>query len=131
SPTPRAVSTGSVPRPSTVTIAPFRFKTKIAARELPASTQASRPPFAEHLRRARGRPVSFPSSATPSTTLVIPPDTAENFSYPGNFFRHSTLGERKPLRKYFAVELKKKLAKGEKVHVSTHGSGVHWVHVRL
>ncbi|CAN0440820.1 unnamed protein product, partial [Scytosiphon promiscuus] len=45
--------------------------------------------------------------------------------------RHSTLGERKPLRNIFAVELKKKLAKGEKVHVSTHGSGVHWVHVRL
>lgn len=58
---------------------PFRFKTKSAARELPASTQASRTPFAEHLRRARGRPVSFPSSTTPSTILVIPPDTGNTF----------------------------------------------------
>lgn len=53
------------------------------------------------------------------------------FSHLGNFYRHSTLGERKALREKVAVEVKKKLVKGEKVCVSTHGSGVHWVHVRL
>ncbi|CAM9829048.1 unnamed protein product, partial [Pylaiella littoralis] len=110
---------------------PFRFKTKSTARELPASTQASRTPFAEHLRRARGRPVSSPSSTTPSTILVIPPDTGKNFSHIGNFYRHSTLDERKAFWRRVAIELKKKLAKGEKVYVSTHGSGVHWVRVRL
>lgn len=109
----------------------FRFKTKSAARELPASTPASRSPFAEHLRRARGLPVSFPGSSTPSTVLVIPPDTGKNFAHIGNFSKHSNLLVRKAFWRRFAIELKKKLAKGQKVYVSTHGSGVHWVHVRL
>ncbi|CAN0495829.1 unnamed protein product, partial [Ectocarpus sp. 12 AP-2014] len=123
--TSRAVSTGRVPRPSKLAIA-FRYKTKSAARELLASTKASRTTFAEHLRRARGRPVSFPSSTTPSTILVIPLDTGENSLYLGNVCRHSTLGERKALWKKVAVDLKK-LAKGEKAYVSTHGGG----HLRL
>ncbi|CAM9911111.1 unnamed protein product, partial [Ectocarpus fasciculatus] len=55
---------------------PFRFKTKSATRELPASTQASRTPFAEHLRPGAlgDAPSASPSSTTPSTILVIPPD---------------------------------------------------------
>ncbi|CAN0402673.1 unnamed protein product, partial [Pylaiella littoralis] len=118
--TSRTVSTGRVPRPSKLAMA-FRCKTKSAARELPTSTKASRTPFAEHLRRARGRPVSFPSSTTPSTILVIPLDTGENSLYLGNVCRHSTLGERKALWKKVAVDLKK-LAKGDKAYVSTHGS---------
>ncbi|CAM9259857.1 unnamed protein product [Hapterophycus canaliculatus] len=64
---------------------PFRFKTKSAARELPASTPVSWSPFAEHLWRARGLPVSCTSSSTPSTVLVIPPDTGKNFAHIGNF----------------------------------------------
>lgn len=75
------------------------------------STPASRSPFAEHLRRARGVPVSFPSSSTPSTILVIPPDTGKNFSHNGNFHfnfcYHSTLDERKALWRKVAIELKK------------------------
>ncbi|CAM9117326.1 unnamed protein product [Ectocarpus sp. 4 AP-2014] len=110
---------------------PFRFKTKSAARELPASTQASRTPFAEHIRRARGVPVSFTSSSTPSTVLVIPPDTGKNFAHIGNFYKHSTILERKAFWRRVAIELKKKLKKGDKVYVSTPGSGVHWMHVRL
>ncbi|CBJ33464.1 EsV-1-207 [Ectocarpus siliculosus] len=109
----------------------FHSKIKSAARVLPAKTPADRNPFAMHLRRARGVPVSFRSSSTPSTTLVIPPDSGKNFSHIGNFYKHSTLGERKALWRKVAIELEKKLARGETVYVSTHGGGVHWVHVRL
>ncbi|CAN0235293.1 unnamed protein product [Scytosiphon promiscuus] len=108
---------------------PFRFKTKSAARELPASTPVSRSPCAEHLRRARGVPISFTSSSTPSTVRIFPPDTGKNFAHIGNFYKHSTL-ERKEFWRRVATELNK-LAKGEKVYVSTHSSGVHWMHVRL
>ncbi|CAM9858353.1 unnamed protein product, partial [Hapterophycus canaliculatus] len=98
---------------------PSRFKTKSAARELPATTPASRSPFAEHLRRARGVPVSFTSSSTPLTVLIIPPDTDKNFAHIGNSCKHSTLLEKKAFWRRDATELKKKFAKGEKVYVST------------
>ncbi|CAM9729848.1 unnamed protein product [Ectocarpus sp. 6 AP-2014] len=110
---------------------PFRFKTKSAPRDLPANTPADRSPFAEHLRRARGLPVSFRSSSTPSTTLVISPDFGKYFAHIGNFYKHSTLEERKALWRKVATELEKILARWETVYVSTQGSGVHWLHVRL
>ncbi|CAM9478275.1 unnamed protein product, partial [Sphacelaria rigidula] len=130
SPTSRAVSTGSVPRPSTVAIAPSDLR--------PRSLHASCPQaHRRHGHRSRNTSGSLGDALSASRAArryqqywSSHPTQRKTFSHPGNFFRHSTLGERKALWKKVAIDLKK-LAKGDKVYVSTHGSGVHGVRVRL
>lgn len=86
--------------------------------------------FREHVRNKK-TPVSFLSKGNPPTLLVVPPDTGKNFSHLGTFYKNSTLGEKRSLWKKVAIELEKKLKRGEMVYVSTHGTGVYWLHVRL
>lgn len=74
-----------------------------------------------------GTPRQLPEQHDAINNTGHPTRQRKHFSHLGNVYRHSTLGERKALWEKVAVNLKK----GEKAYVSTHGSGVHWVHVRL
>lgn len=109
---------------------PYRVKTKSASRALPLSLAADANDFKEHMK-SRKTPVSFLSKGKPPTLLVVPPDTGKNFSHLGTFYKNSTLCERRALWKKVVTELERKLKKGEKVYVSTHGTGVSWLHIRL
>ena len=105
---------------------PFRFKTKAAPRALPMTLPADASVFKEHMKKT---PASFTSLG--GTLLVVPPDTGKNFSHLGTFNKYSSAAEKRALWKKVATELQKKLKKGETVYVSTHGTGVSWLHVRL
>lgn len=109
---------------------PYCVRTKSASRALPMSLAADANVFKEHLKN-RKTPVSFLSKGSPPTLLVVPPDTGKNFSHLATFNKNSTLDEKRALWKKVAIELEKKLKRGEKVYVSTHGTGVNWLHVRL
>ncbi len=109
---------------------PYREKTRSASQQLPMTRPADPSKFKKHLKNKR-TPVSFWSLGTPPTLLVVPPDTGKNFSHIGTFYANSSLDERRALWKKVAVELEKKLKRGEKVYVSTHGLGIDWLHVRL
>lgn len=105
---------------------PFRFKTKAAARALPMTLPADASVFKAHMKKT---PTSFMSLG--GTLLVIPPDTGKNFSHLGTFNKFGSLAEKRALWKKVATELERKLKRGEIVYVSTHGTGVSWLHVRL
>ncbi|CBJ49278.1 EsV-1-207 [Ectocarpus siliculosus] len=107
---------------------PFRQKTKSAARALPMTLPADPALFAHHMKNKK-TPVAFNSFG--GTLLVIPPDTGKNFSHLATFYKHSSDAEKRALWKKVAVELQRKLKRGETVYVSTHGTGVSWLHVRL
>ncbi|CAM9189392.1 unnamed protein product [Ectocarpus sp. 6 AP-2014] len=107
---------------------PFRQKTKSAARALPMTLPADPAVFAHHMKNKK-TPVAFNSFG--GTLLVIPPDTGKNFSHLATFYKHSSDAEKRALWKKVAVELQRKLKRGETVFVSTHGTGVSWLHVRL
>lgn len=107
---------------------PFRFKTKAAARALPMTLPADASVFKEHMKNKKS-PVSFLSLG--GTLLIVPPDTGKNFSHLGTFNKYSSAAEKRALWKKVATELQKKLKRGETVYVSTHGTGVSWLHVRL
>lgn len=105
---------------------PFRSKTKAAARALPMTLPADASVFKAHMKKT---PTSFMSLG--GTLLVIPPDTGKNFSHLGTFNKYSSAAEKRALWKKVAIELERKLKRGETVYVSTHGTGVSWLHVRL
>lgn len=105
---------------------PFRFKTKAAARALPMTMYGNADVFKEHMKKT---PASFMSPG--GTLLIIPPDTGKNFSHLGTFNKFASLAEKRALWKKVATELERKLKRGEVVYVSTHGTGVSWLHVRL
>ncbi|CAN0498606.1 unnamed protein product [Ectocarpus sp. 8 AP-2014] len=107
---------------------PFRQKTKSAARALPMTLPADPAVFAHHMKNKK-TPVAFNSFG--GTLLIIPPDTGKNFSHLATFYKHGSDAEKRALWKKVAVELQRKLKRGETVYVSTHGTGVSWLHVRL
>jgi hypothetical protein len=105
---------------------PFRAQTQSAASALPMSLPADASVFASHMKKT---PAAFNSLG--GTLLVVPPDTGKNFSHLGTFNKFSTTSEKRALWKKVATELQRKLKRGETVYVSTHGTGVSWLHVRL
>ncbi len=108
----------------------YHEKTKSAAMQLPMTLPADPITFKKYIKGKKS-PTSFFSTGRPPTLLVVPPNTGKNFSHLGTFYCNSTKDEKRALWKKVAIELEKKLKKGEKVYVSTHGLGVSWLHIRL
>lgn len=107
----------------------FIQKTKSSLKKLPMNMKADSSPFKKQLSGAT-QPVKF-YNLDKSAILVSPPNTGKNFSHIGTFYKNSTLQERKDLWKKVAKVVEKKLKKGSDVFVSTHGTNVAWLHVRV
>ncbi|CAN0448825.1 unnamed protein product, partial [Pylaiella littoralis] len=106
----------------------FIQKTTAAARELPVTMKGDNSIFTK--LNGKTTPVSF-YNLDKSATLVSPPDSGKNFSHIATFHKHCSVQEREDLWRQVAVSVEKKLKKGEGVYVSTHGTGVPWLHVRI
>jgi len=94
--------------------------------------------FGMHLNNLRGQPVSkaFPNLSGDSI-LIAPAPAAENlqvYNHIGSFFRHAPpkqLDEQWQTLGSALEERLRKVGSQTNVWVSTEGSGVHWLHMRL
>jgi len=107
----------------------FRQKKTPASGELPMSSLADSSPFRAHLKGRRSA-TSFPNLGK-NATLVSPADKGKNFSHIGNFYKHASEAEMKDFWETVAKAVEKRIKLGESVYVSTHGTGVNWLHVRI
>ncbi len=107
----------------------YKEQTMSASAALPMTLPGDSSTFRTHLNN-KTSPVAF-SNLAGSCTLVAPPDTGKNFSHLGLFYKNATQDEIRALWKKVAVEIKKKLKQNHAVYVSTHGTGVPWLHVRI
>ena len=107
----------------------YNEQTLSASAALPMTLRGDSSPFRKHLDN-KTSPVAF-SNLTGSCTLVAPPDTGKNFSHLGLFYKNATQDEIRALWKMVAVQIEKKLKQQNVVYVSTHGTGVPWLHVRI
>ena len=101
----------------------------LSASALPMTLRGDSSTFRKHLNNKKS-PVAF-NNLTGSCTLVTPPDTGKNFSHLGLFYKNATKDEIRALWKKVAVEIEKKMTQQHVVYVSTHGTGVPWLHVRI
>ncbi|ACH46891.1 unknown [Feldmannia species virus] len=107
----------------------FKQKQVAASRDLPMSMVGDSSAFTKYLY-GQTSPVSF-YNLNRTAVLVAPPDTGKNFAHLGLFYKNSTTQERKQLWRKVAEEIMKKIRKGESVYVSTHGTNIPWLHIRL
>lgn len=63
--------------------------------------------------------------------LVAPPNKGLNFSHLGTFYKHASKGDIKALWREVAKQIEKEMKTHDALYVSTHGSGVSWLHVRI
>lgn len=107
----------------------YREKTISASATLSMTLRGNSSYFREHLTN-KTSPVGF-SNPTGTCTLVAPPDVGKNYSHLGLFYKNASTNEIRALWKKVAVEIDKRLKKEDRVYVSTHGTGVPWLHVRI
>jgi hypothetical protein len=107
----------------------FIQKVKPATKHLPMKMRADSTAFRKYLDGAT-TPVKF-SNLDKSAVLVSPPDNGKNFSHIATFYKNSTAQEKKDLWKKVAKAAEKEMKKGKDVFVSTHGTNVPWLHVRI
>ncbi|CAN0272180.1 unnamed protein product [Ectocarpus sp. 6 AP-2014] len=110
----------------------FKQKTTPASKHLPLSTRADSSAFAQHVRGKKST-VAFQNLGNTATLVAPPhrPGSNKNYSHIATFYKHASPGEIKDLWRTVAKEVEKKMKKGESVYVSTHGTGVPWLHVRI
>lgn len=96
-------------------------------------------PFAEHLDRYRGQEVARTFANLGGDSRLVAPAWAveedpEAYAHAGRFFRRAPLAQRLALLKELGHAIDKRLAEVSPetpLWVSTEGSGVYWLHVRL
>lgn len=110
----------------------FKQKTTPASTQLPMSTRADSSAFAQHVRGKKAA-VAFQNLGNTATLVAPPhrPGSKNNFSHIATFYKHASPGEIKDLWRTVAKVVERKMKKGESVYVSTHGTGVPWLHVRI
>lgn len=110
----------------------FKQKTTSASKHLPMSMRADSSAFAQHVRGKKST-VAFQNLGN-TATLVAPPHRTgsnKNFSHIATFYKHASPAEIRDLWRTVAKVVETKMNKGESVYVSTHGTGVPWLHVRI
>jgi len=98
--------------------------------------QADRKPFIKYLNKCRRLSTMF-KNLSGDATLVIPCDKdpegppSDKYAHLASFVRKADMEQvRDVFMRAFSI-VSTMVAEGAKVYVSTHGLGVHWVHIRL
>ena len=107
----------------------FIQTTTSASKHLPMSMKGDSSPFHNHLD-GKTSPVKF-YNLDKSAILVSPPDIGKNYSHLATFYKNSSTTEKNEFWRKVAKSVEKQLKKGNDVYVSTHGTNVRWLHVRI
>lgn len=97
--------------------------------QLPMTLPANPAAFASHLQ-GKNSPVGFENLGK-DAVLVSPPNKGLNYSHIGTFHKNASQQDIKAFWKKVAIEVEKYVRNGTKAYVSTHGTNVHWLHVRI
>ncbi|CAM9200647.1 unnamed protein product, partial [Ectocarpus sp. 8 AP-2014] len=113
-------------------VSEFKQKTTPASKHLPMSMCADSSAFAQHVRGKKST-VAFQNLGNTATLVAPPhrPGSNRNYSHIATFYKHASPAEIKDLWRTVAKEVETKMKRGESVYVSTHGTGVPWLHVRI
>jgi len=90
-------------------------------------------PFAKHIKSSNNKyVVSFPNLSG-DATLVIPMPRSDGRSYATlkDFMDNATVVQQTAFWKRVAQQIEKMLETNKKLWISTHGLGVHYLHVRI
>ena len=104
-------------------------ETQVRTSRLPMTLPANPAPFSSHLQ-GKSSPVSFRNLGK-DAVLVSPPNKGLNFSHIGTFYSNASRQDIKSFWRKVAIEVEKFARAGTKVYVSTSGTNVHWLHVRI
>lgn len=107
----------------------FEQKVTSASKHLSMRMKADSSHFSEHLS-GKTSPVQF-YNLDQTAILVSPPDNGKNFAHLALFYKNSNQRQREQLWKKVAQSVEKVLRRGEDAYVSTHGTNVPWLHVRI
>ena len=89
-------------------------------------------PFINHIRRSKNRYVTSFMSLSKKSVLVVPiPRKGKKFTTLKDFIDNASQLQQREFWKYAAKTVKKLLRKHKKLWVSTHGSGVPYLHLRI
>lgn len=104
-------------------------ETQVRTSRLPMTLPANPAPFSSHLQ-GKSAPVSFRNLGK-DAILVSPPNKGLNYSHIGTFYSNASRQDIKSFWRKVAIEVEKFARAGTKVYVSTSGTNVHWLHVRI
>lgn len=106
----------------------YKEQTESASGDLPMSLRGDSSIFKAHLKNKTSAVMFYSPSRT---LLVAPPDKKKNYSHLATFYKNASQREINNLWKTVAVGIEKELKNHDVLYVSTHGTGVNWLHVRI
>ena len=110
------------------------FKQKFIQNEYLNNLKQNYSPFQNEINKSKNKYVTSFYNLSGDTLLIVPiPKKGKNFATLKNFIDNASKTQQEYLWKEVSKQIKKLLKKnkGKPLWVSTHGTGVHYLHIRI